>query len=235
VSPIGEFKHDLFVSHNGADADWVKRLAAHLELEQWKIWIYQWDIQPGERWESSIEAAILTSRKHALVLSPEALESSWIKLEYDSMLDLALSGDRRRFVPLLLKTCNVPLFVAQFQWIDFRDPDQFFSKLNDLQCFLRNQPLPRPIGPSVPASGKVESRDDRKLRAEVHKILTYFNENDVLKGFVCVHLDGISWKQLRGDKIIALIQRYSWPDKEDEGLRTLLQEAEQYLEQLRPR
>jgi len=228
---MSEFKYDLFASYSGADADWVKKLAIHLEVEQHKVWIYQWDIQPAERWQDAIEEAIQTSRKHAVVLSPEVMKSSWIKLECDVMLDLAVSGDRGRFVPLLLKDCDTPLFVRQFQWIDFRDPDQFLLKLNNLIRFLRGQPLPRHTMPAISEIRKTEPNDRQELRLKINKILTYFDEIEMLKSFVCIHL-GRAWKGFRRDTIVALIQWYSWPDREDEGLRELLQEAQQYLAQL---
>ena len=224
------FNHDLFVSHSGADADWVQRLATHLKLEQWKVWIYEWDIQPAERWQDTLEKAIQTSRKLAVVLSPEAMKSPWVKLECEAMIDLAVSGDLRRFVPLLLKDCDIPLFVSQFQWIDFRDPHQFMIKLNELIFFLRGQPIPRDIKVSTdewkPSTGQ-------ELRTRIYKILAYFDEIDMLPGFVCNWLE-LYWKDLerKKDKRLALIQRYAWPGHEEEGLRELLRQVERYAEQL---
>ena len=45
------YEHDVFLSYNHVDHDWVHELAVRIESEQWdgrplKVFFDEWDIQP---------------------------------------------------------------------------------------------------------------------------------------------------------------------------------------------
>ena len=81
-----DYKYDLFISYNRADEVWAGRLAARLEQEDYrgrklKVFFAPWDIPPGEYITESLEEALPQSRKVGLVITPEAMQSEWVKIE----------------------------------------------------------------------------------------------------------------------------------------------------------
>ena len=95
------FNYDVFLSHNRADKDWVRDLAARIERETWqghplKVFFDEWDIQPGDNIPIALEKALPKSRKIALVMSPDFFKSEWTESERAAA---TISGTRCRRPP----------------------------------------------------------------------------------------------------------------------------------------
>ena len=142
------FDYDVFLSHNRADTDWARALAVRLERETWhgrtlKVFLDEWDFQPGELILVAREKALTASRKIALVMSPEYFASEWA--EFDRALAAFVSPANRaqRVVPLLLRDCEMPPFLEAINWIDFRDETKFDAAFRRLLAFLREEPVAR--------------------------------------------------------------------------------------------
>ena len=111
------FEYDIFLSHNRADKDWTRMLAARIERETWdgralKTFYSERDIRPGQSIPQRMQDALTKSRKVALILSPEALASPWIEVEYLSALYLDLSARQEYLIPLMHRDCKPPYLVA---------------------------------------------------------------------------------------------------------------------------
>lgn len=149
-------KYDLFISYNRADEEWARRLATRVEQEQWqgrslRAFFAPWDIRPGESVNERLNRALAESRYFGLVLSPESVASQWVGEEWFSSHHADVERKERRLIPLHLRDCDIPRFIAHLNHIDFRDPDKFEEGFRLLLTVLREEPLPRGDGQDEPA------------------------------------------------------------------------------------
>ncbi|MBI3914524.1 MAG: tetratricopeptide repeat protein [Chloroflexi bacterium] len=143
-----QFEYDVFLSHNRADKNWTRMLAARIEREKWneralKVFFDEWDIQPGDNIPIALERALPTSRKIALVMSPDFFNSEWTESERAAATIFSPANRSKRMMPLLVRDCDIPSMLAPLKYIDFRDAAKFESAFKQLLAFLREEPLPR--------------------------------------------------------------------------------------------
>ncbi len=148
VANTDTFEYDVFLSHNRADKEWTRMLAARIERETWnghalKVFFDEWDIQPGDNIPITLEHALPKSRKIALVMSPEYFGSEWTEFERAMAAYVSPANRQKRVVPVLLRDCEIPALDAALKYIDFRDLARFEFAFAQLLAFLREEPLPR--------------------------------------------------------------------------------------------
>lgn len=136
------FDYDVFLSHNAADKPRVRRLAERLRDAGVKVWFDEWIIQPGDDIYLAIERGLERSRALVLCLSPAALASEWVGMERSSSLFRNPSNSDRRFIPLLLESCQPPATVQRFKYLDFRDESEntFFALLTVCRTTGKSRP-----------------------------------------------------------------------------------------------
>ena len=110
--PLAEIKtqprnpKQVFISHAHEDVDFAQRLAGDLREAGLSVWMTPGSIQPGEQWVSAIDRGLGESGIFAVVLSPNAVRSKWVKSE----TQWAVQAERNNTVqllPLMVKTCDV--------------------------------------------------------------------------------------------------------------------------------
>ena len=117
----------VFVCYARDDEPFTRRLAADLQDAGTSIWMDSLNILAGADWDAEIERALVTAHVLLLVLSPAAEASSSVRNELSYALDR-----RRRVVPVMYRTCSLPLRLARAHWIDFRsDYNQGLARLLD--------------------------------------------------------------------------------------------------------
>lgn len=95
---------ELFLSHASDDHVQAGRLADVLRRHGVPVWFAPSEIRGAQQWHDEIGAALRRCDWFALVLSPGACDSMWVKRE----LLFALNDPRYRdrIVPLLVRACN---------------------------------------------------------------------------------------------------------------------------------
>ena len=152
---------DLFISYNHADESWAAKLAERLEREDWqgrkfKVFFAPWDIRPGEYITESIEEALPRSRHVGLIVTPEALQSEWVKIERLVTTHLDIEERRRRLVPLYRRHCDkLPPMLKGIRAINFENDSRFEEAYRELLAVVRDEPLPR--GAQAPSQTPVIS------------------------------------------------------------------------------
>ena len=111
---------EVFLCHSSQDGDFTARLAATLRAHGVPVWYSATNILGAQLWHDEIGTALKRCDWFLLVLSPSAVESSWVKLE----LMFALNQPRfmGRIVPALLGACDhssLSWTLSAFQIIDF--------------------------------------------------------------------------------------------------------------------
>jgi tetratricopeptide (TPR) repeat protein len=90
----------IFISHASKDDDFVKELRAALESHQLPVWVDSRNLRGGEKLAPEISKAIEQARQTIVVLSPNTINSPWVRREIQQALAVEkLRGkyDSKRF------------------------------------------------------------------------------------------------------------------------------------------
>ena len=114
-----DYRH-VFLSHTNTDKGFVRRLASDLASRGVRVWLDEWEMSVGDSLTERIQSGIQRAGYLAVVLSPRSVESAWVRRE----LNAALAEELRRkgvfVLPILLEDCDIPLFVQDKMYADFR-------------------------------------------------------------------------------------------------------------------
>jgi hypothetical protein len=110
----------LFVSYSHADSDFVDQLAGELIRARKHVWIDRYEISAGQSLITTIQEAIGTAGAMLVVLSKASVQSEWCKKELSAGLIRELDEKRVMVIPLLIEDCDIPLFLRDKYYADFR-------------------------------------------------------------------------------------------------------------------
>lgn len=93
----------IFLSHASADDGFVAALRQALEALRIEVWVDSRNLSGGSKLAPEIENAVETARHFVVVLSPNTVNSPWVRREIKKALEVQKSRtDGYRVVPLLL-------------------------------------------------------------------------------------------------------------------------------------
>ena len=94
----------IFISHASKDDDFVKQLRVELESHQLPVWVDSRNLRGGAKLAPEIEQAIETARQTIVALSPNTINSPWVRREIQKALEVEKrrKEDGYRVIPLLL-------------------------------------------------------------------------------------------------------------------------------------
>lgn len=131
--------YDIFISHNRADKPWAHALATRLSARLYngrplRPWLDEQFLDPGEPASNSeLTSAIDRSRIFGLVLSPEALASTWVEFEIAYFLRKREMED---LVMILRRSCEPLGPLRDLPSLDFRSDDQYDGRFEELLAKL---------------------------------------------------------------------------------------------------
>jgi tetratricopeptide (TPR) repeat protein len=117
---MAEERWDVFVSYGHGDAEWVRVLAANLHRTGLSVFLDEWEMGGGDSIVGRMEEGIRGSASGVLVVSPHSLSRPWVREEYEALLRQAVEIPGRRLIPVLYADAELPLFLANRAWVDFR-------------------------------------------------------------------------------------------------------------------
>ncbi|GAA0134941.1 hypothetical protein YSY43_17810 [Paenibacillus sp. YSY-4.3] len=120
----------IFLSHTSIDKPFVEKLARDLKRIGVNVWFDKWEIKIGDSITWKIEEGIRENEYLGLVLSPEALNSEWVKSEIGAAWVKQMQSKKVFVLPIYYRDCNIPLFLADRKFVDFRfEYEDGFSEL----------------------------------------------------------------------------------------------------------
>jgi len=120
----------IFISHSHKDKEFVDKLGVKLTVERIPVFVDRWEMNVGDSITQKIEQAITDSSFLLVVLSESSVKSDWCKREMTSGLMLELEKRRVVVLPILIENCEIPLFLRDKFYADFReDFDYGFSQI----------------------------------------------------------------------------------------------------------
>jgi hypothetical protein len=110
----------VFLSHSSEDNTFCDCLARDLVDYDVEVWYDEWEIKVGDSLRNKIAAGIETNDYLAVVLSKASVQSQWVQQELNAALDKELKQRQVFVLPLLIEDCNIPTFLRDKKWADFR-------------------------------------------------------------------------------------------------------------------
>jgi hypothetical protein len=137
IDAMRQKPYDCFISYFSGDREFVRRLEQDLRFHEIELWLDEYEIEVGDSISSKIEEGLAQSYTFVIILSPEALSRAWVKEELRAAYSLKLGGDFK-ILPVLHKECEIPLFLADYKYADFRDEKRYHEQLSLLERSIKN-------------------------------------------------------------------------------------------------
>jgi hypothetical protein len=154
----------IFISYSHADADFVKKLGMNLVRRNVHVWIDNWELNVGDSILNRVQGAIEQSGALLIVLSKASVASSWCNKELNAGLMRELEEKRVLVLPVLIEDCDIPIFLREKKYADFRT--KFDDGLKELIEALAKV--------TSTGQGRIETNDFHTDWAE-----TWFYEDEV--------------------------------------------------------
>lgn len=110
----------VFISYSHADAEFATALAGNLFKAKTPVWVDQFELNVGDSLIRRIEDAITKATAFIFVLSKASVESEWCRKELTAGLVRELEEKKVLVLPVLLEDCQIPLFLREKKYADFR-------------------------------------------------------------------------------------------------------------------
>lgn len=110
----------IFISYSHQDKDFVDTLAAHLVKHRARVWVDRWELSVGDSIVDRVQSAIQEASALLVVLSKASVKSQWCKKELSAGLVRELEEKRVVVLPVLAEDCDIPMFLRDKLYADFR-------------------------------------------------------------------------------------------------------------------
>ena len=148
-------EHDIFLSYNHKDKEWVDKLASSIESEQFddrylKVFRDDWDIMPGSNVIQSIEQGLKKSRYVGIIISENSIDAEWPNMEWSIAISSDPSGRKGNIIPMWLGNCEIPPSL-KIRNVLYCNTDAAYNKsYSKLMSVLKNKALPRESRTNAP-------------------------------------------------------------------------------------
>jgi hypothetical protein len=160
-----EKQRKTFLSYSRANKDFAIKLAKELKSEGFYVWLDQLDIPAGSRWDTEVEKALEECEIFMIILTKASINSENVLDEIGYAVD-----NSKRFLPVMLETCNVPLRLRRFQYVDFTTKN-FDDGVESAKELLRNliaqTTMPRGEIPAESQDQMAQTEADRLVAQKV--------------------------------------------------------------------
>jgi len=133
---------NLFLSHNSSDKPFVRRLAGDLRAAGVRVWLDEAEIRVGDSLIAKIADAIADAEYLGVVLSSRSVKSAWVEKELNIALSREIGGQKLKVLPILMETCELPLFLQDKFFADFRTPALYDNGMHLLLRSMGVGPAP---------------------------------------------------------------------------------------------
>lgn len=110
----------VFLSYSHADKEFADRLALELVKARAHVWLDRWELRVGDSLTDRIQAAIDRADALLVVLTKASVQSAWCRRELNAGLVRELEESRVLVLPVVAEECDVPLFLRDKIYADFR-------------------------------------------------------------------------------------------------------------------
>jgi TIR domain-containing protein len=134
----------IFLSHSSADKPFARRLADDLRVRGARVWLDEAEIGIGDSLIGRLEDAIDETDYLAVILSENSVESEWVSREVRMALHREISGKRVVVLPILYTRCNIPGFLRDKIYADFRSESNYALGIDQIMRRVASDRLANP-------------------------------------------------------------------------------------------
>ena len=163
-----------FLSYSRVNKDFAIKLAKELKSEGFDIWLDQLDIPAGSRWDREVEKALRESEIFMIILTKSSVDSENVLDEIGYAID-----NSKRFLPVLLESCEVPLRLRRFQYVDFTNKS-FDDGVESAKDLLRSLIAQSTIPQASFTSPQVQVDSEHKAKEEAERLAALKTEEERL-------------------------------------------------------
>ena len=134
---MSPYKHlRTFISYSRVNKQFALKLVSELKAAGFSIWMDQFDIPTGKRWDDEIENALRECEIFLIIITPASIASENAKDEIGYAIDHG-----KRIMPVLLEECEIPLRLRRLQYVDFthKNFDEGVKSAKELLSKLVNE------------------------------------------------------------------------------------------------
>jgi len=110
----------IFISYSHADAAFVEKLSMALVEHNVHVLIDKWELNVGDSILNWVQKSIQESGALLVVLSKTSVASAWCNKELNAGLMRELNEKRVLVLPVLVDDCDIPIFLREKVYADFR-------------------------------------------------------------------------------------------------------------------
>lgn len=162
----------IFILHSSKDKQFVFRLGNDLKELGHAPWLDEWEIKVGECIPSKIDRAIGEADCMIIVLSPDAVNSSWVEREWQSKYWDEMKKNKTLVLPILISDCQIPNLLKMKKYADLRN--NYTVGFDSLMAAIA--PVFESPSPIVEIQQKPETTDISNLISEVQSRTTSLAE-----------------------------------------------------------
>lgn len=110
----------------------MRRLAADLTAAGVKVWLDEAEIKVGDLLIRKISSGIYEMDYLGAVLSPDFVNSTWVQEELEEAMHIQISEAYVKVLPILFRDCEIPRFLIDKAYADFRNEDNYQEAIKKL-------------------------------------------------------------------------------------------------------
>jgi len=110
----------VFISYNHKDEAFVQKLSNELIKKNVPVWLDKMQMRLGDSITDSVQNAMEKASFVCMVLSKNSLQSKWVKREIEASLVRELEDEKLSILPLVIDDSELPLFLRDKLYADFR-------------------------------------------------------------------------------------------------------------------
>ena len=122
----------IFLSHSSIDKPFARRLGNDLRQFGAKVWIDEAEIRIGDSLIDKISEGLKETEFVIVLLSKVSSNSEWVKKEVNIALNKEIHGKKVTVLPCLIEDCEIPLFLIDKKYADFRDEYRYVKSRSEL-------------------------------------------------------------------------------------------------------
>ena len=126
----------VFICHSNEDKPFARKLAVAIAGTGHKVWLDEAEIRIGESLIAKIEAGITEATHLVAILSRDSVASRWCQEELRMALNRQIRGKNIAVLPVIVDDCELPGFLQEKRYADFRNANAFDKSLSELAAAL---------------------------------------------------------------------------------------------------
>ena len=116
--------HNLFLAHSSKDKEFAKNIYNDLISLGFRVWFDEVEMEPGDSLIGKIGSAIRSSMNLAVLISRNSLKSLWVEKEVSVAMTGQLAGSKIKVIPIRLDDAELPPFLSDIKYVDYRNTDK---------------------------------------------------------------------------------------------------------------